>query len=635
MAPKFYMLDVNLKWLFFFNIQVIITIVLLRGSHTQVEFILIKKLYFVTKKVIIRGISMLNEVLEVNFFFSHVLVPLLVLVLYCTSFEYVLTPILLIPKGVNYVFVSRSWKYFSLFAVVSSLIFIVIFLVKKEQKLVFKNSIEKISGGDLFLLLLPLTPVVQYILHNQDILSPVGALYVFFTCALFSALYIFVIPASLGFVGSTRMLITLGLAFVYTILSMASLSHSFAWFQSGSLEIQWVFFGSVFLVTWLFYGLSDKKFLRYLIAVIFVTNSMMQLLPQDDRTSGISDPVAENRLVSLLGDRIPAVTTNIYLLVYDAYVSNETMLAYGIDNSSQEEYIKEQGFKLYPHTYSVGEHSVATMSRVLNVSTNLWRNDRKAVSGDGIVQNTLKGFGYKTYGLFQIAHFFLGIESTYDVSIPELSSSSSQNSSPDVLWRAILTGEFRFDAGFDLQPRDLYIENKQRIFKGISGDPVFIYMHSNSPGHTQNSGACLAYEIDRFEMRLADANIEMRQDINTIIENDPEAIIIVAGDHGPFLTRNCYYLEEEDDSSEISRLDIQDRFGTFLAIRWPTEEFVIYDDIIVLQDLFPAVFAYLFEDERLLELKVEPSTLSSIVTVRNGIIYGGINDGEPLFMTDK
>jgi hypothetical protein len=306
------------------------------------------------------------------------------------------------------------------------------------------------------------------------------------------------------------------------------------------------------------------------------------------------------------------------------------MLAHGIDNSSQEDYLEELSFELYPHTYSVANYSFGTMSRVLNASTEFFGDQRRGVSGDGIIQNTLRFFGYETYGLFSNDYFFRGKnDPTYDFSIPERSSS------PEILIRAILMGEFRFDVGFNIQPREQFVETKQSIFENVSGAPVFIYMHSSLPGHSQNSGACLSDETDRFNIRLTSANLEMQQDIKKIIDNDPESIIIVAGDHGPYLTKNCTRLKGVYEVSEISRLDIQDRFGTFLAIRWPTQDFEKYDDITVLQDLFPAVFAYLFNDERFLESKIEPSTISPIVTVRNGIIYGGIDDSEPLFVEGK
>jgi hypothetical protein len=128
----------------------------------------------------------------------------------------------------------------------------------------------------------------------------------------------------------------------------------------------------------------------------------------------------------------------------------------------------------------------------------------------------------------------------------------------------------------------------------------------------------------------------MRQDVERIIENDPDAVLIVAGDHGPYLTKNCVATGGSYDISEISRLDIQDRYGTFLAIRWPTGDSTEYDDIVVLQDVFPAIFAYLFQDTGLLEARVKPATLGEKTTsgaaVVDGVIEGGIHDGEPLFI---
>jgi len=129
----------------------------------------------------------------------------------------------------------------------------------------------------------------------------------------------------------------------------------------------------------------------------------------------------------------------------------------------------------------------------------------------------------------------------------------------------------------------------------------------------------------------------MRQDIEIILKNDPDSIIVIAGDHGPYLTKNCTDTKDFYQSSDIDRKDLQDRFGTFLAIRWPSEDFDLFDDISVIQDLFPVIFAYLYEDDTFLHLTVNPETLYSVsgVTVSNGIIQGGINDGEPLFLTEQ
>jgi hypothetical protein len=66
-----------------------------------------------------------------------------------------------------------------------------------------------------------------------------------------------------------------------------------------------------------------------------------------------------------------------------------------------------------------------------------------------------------------------------------------------------------------------------------------------------------------------------------------------------------------------------------------------YDDITVLQDLFPAIFAYLYKDPTILQSKLEPIIPKKIdnsisgASVANGIIQGGIDDGEPLFLSGR
>jgi hypothetical protein len=277
------------------------------------------------------------------------------------------------------------------------------------------------------------------------------------------------------------------------------------------------------------------------------------------------------------------------------------------------------------------------MSKVLNASTEFYGDQRRAVSGDGITQTILKDVGYRTYGLFFSDYMFSGYGESYDYSIPERSTPPYVQ-----LLKSIFIGEFRYNVekvGFNQASRDEFVAAKQRIFATLPEGRIFVYMHSDLPSHSQISGACLPDEVDLFEERLIRANVEMKQDVDLIVQNDPGALVIVAGDHGPFLTKNCRSTTGVYDISEISRLDIQDRYGTFLAIRWPTGDFEQYDDITVLQDLFPAVFAYLYQDRTILGSKIEPIIIApdaiSGASVNDGIIDGGINDGEPLFLSDK
>lgn len=573
----------------------------------------------------------MGKYLRVDFLFRNACVPLALLAVYCASFTY-LAP-LLIPASVNLVFASRLGKcllpVLALAAVVMSGV-----AIFRREGLRLKGRGEKISAGDLLLLLLPLTPVVQYIINNQESLSRLDALIVLVFFGLFSGFYILVIPVLLGRFGSTRILRGMSLAFVYTLISMAMLSSSFSWLEYGSMKVQLPYFVAVLAAAMLLLSLKGKRLLSLLIVANLLINSGVQVLSAGGEAGGTSDTGAEDRLGALVAGRSPATTANIYLMIYDSYVTNETMLAYGIDNQAQEDYLSEQGFVLYPHTYSVGAETIDSMSRVLNATSENLGQRRRTVAGDGAVHQALKSLGYTTYGIFPYDYMFRGVGSFYDVSVPQVNTPPYMH-----LITGVLMGEFRFDIGFEAQSYDQYAETKLNLLAGITEAPVFIYAHSALPGHSQNSGVCLANETALYAERLASANREMRQDIEMILRNDPGALIIVAGDHGPYLTKNCTVTDKAYEISEISRLDIQDRYGAFLAIRWPTEGYAQYDQIQVLQDVFPAVLAYLYDDQGILQLIVEPvienTRPTSGVTVTNGVIAGGMDDGEALFLSGR
>ena len=568
----------------------------------------------------------------------HGFVPLTVLALYLVSSSFFYS--WLLPeysKSVNAVFVDRAWKFVLAAAGVAYLIFIVKLRKTRGDRPALGDATEQVRPLDFILILLPLAPVVQYILNNQDVLSPLGSLYVLAVFAVFSVLFIAVIPTVLGAVGSTKTLMLLGVAFAFAITNMSSLSARQAWFQEGSLLIQLAVLGGVFAAGRLLYSNHvSRKFMYVFVVIFFVSGMVLQFGPGDSGKATPADIYRDNELAQLVGSRRPSSAPNIYLLVYESYVTNETMLAYGIDNSAQEEYLEQVGFRLYPHTYSIAGATISTMSRVLNACTEYYGHQRSGTSGAGAVQNLLKRFGYETYGIFSSDYMFRGIGSSYNFSFPMVVAVPSAQSP---LVAAILMGEFRFDVDleFDAPSRQDFLEEKASTFAHVPDAPRFIYVHDPFPGHSQNSGVCLPNETELYEAGLLEANRRMRQDVEALLNNDPTAIIIVAGDHGPYLTKNCTSTGRHYDMSEVSRLDIQDRYGTFLAIKWPDESFSRYDDITVLQDLFPAIFAYLFEDDGLLMAKVEPNTLEhsriSGAQVKNGIIYGGINDGEPLFLS--
>jgi hypothetical protein len=576
--------------------------------------------------------NLLKSVWNVKVMFLYLLVPMMALAFYCSGFAYFTSRFL--SKVISYFFTIDLLKLDLTLIGVVLLLFLVLLIRKGNTPTKIKFSLEKPETRHYFLLLLPLIPIVQYVITNQSILTGLDSIVVIAFFCLLTALLVLVFPSLTGNPSTARIVRIIGLAFILTLTSMPLLCTAFKWYQHGSFIIQLLFFTGILVITALLISLKNPWALNITVLSLFLFNTIFQVTIQLLSEKTLSKQTETNDLILSVAGKKPEKTPNVYLLVYDAYVSNETMQSHGIDNSQQEGFLRDMGFTFYPHTYSIGPDSLDSMSRVLNASTQFYGNPRKAVSGDGVVQGIFHSLGYQTAGVFPSDYFVLGIEPSYDYLFPKTPVHEGY-----FLSRAILEGEFRFDFGFDTQPNYIYLPAKQEVLQGLLGAPFFIYSHTNLPAHSQISGACRPNEVELYAERLAIANEEMKHDVEEVINYDPQAIIIVAGDHGPWLTKNCLGTLKNYDISQITRLDIQDRFGTFLAIKWPDQDYMHYDEITILQDIFPAVFAYMYQDSTILNAKIRtrilPADALNGVMVDNGIIIGGVNDGEPLFLSGQ
>jgi hypothetical protein len=312
---------------------------------------------------------------------------------------------------------------------------------------------------------------------------------------------------------------------------------------------------------------------------------------------------------------------DVYLLVYDGYASTAMLSRYGINNDSITHYLRENDFTSYEQAYSLFLASLGSMSSLLDMRAPA----EASIGGSNTGITFFKEQGYRT-NLILNSYLLKGPDRIVaDFVFPSMTFRSGLSA----LYRGIGGGEFKSEIVFQDSDRDEWVLAKRQVLAEKSSQPKMLYAHSAFPGHSQNSGRCLEDETHQYNMRLTIANEEIRGDVEAILSTDRDAIIVVAGDHGPFLTGDCYYMTRyrEDD---LSAQHLADRYSARLAIRWPDGAFAAYDKISTIQDVLFSIAAYLLQDASVLQYRPSSETFGY-----GGIPDGAVKDGVVMIGKDK
>lgn len=548
---------------------------------------------------------------------------------------YALVAARLIPEGVNQDFLSWSGPLLLLAGVAA----VVAERALGDRLLPRARMARRASGGlmpALALGILVVIPVVRYLLLNRQELGALPALAVLGAFAAAAAVLVGLVPWVLRRAVDPLALRvgTAGLLFV--LVSMASLSASRLWFDEGSLPVQ---LGVLILAVAALAALAaapgralPTAVTLYLAldvgAVVFAGVAPRATVDTDgaDVTTG----AWEQRATTDLWERRP----DVLMLVYESYGSPESLATLGFAVEDQIAFLEEEGFVVHDGTYTVAPRSLPSMSRVLDAATSIEPDEaveqRRRTAGDSVVARVLASQGYRTAGVFASDYFFGPLAPSYDLAFP----TSTAGGVP--LASGILRGEFRAEASYGTIDDEVYLAQKRRLLADPGEAPLFLYSHNTFPGHSQNSGRCLPNELELYAGDLARADAEMRADIEAI-GRERDAIVIVASDHGPYLTLNCNDVGMEYVDL-VDRLALQDRYGVLLAVRYP-EGLGPGPRPHVLQDVLASVVSVLAGDPWLWdERPIVATTLfpdrSAGVTIVDGIIRGGPDDGERFSLAD-
>ncbi len=539
----------------------------------------------------------------------------------------------ILPEGITVVFFERIYKVIGLVFIILIVIFIVLLIKDKNFK--FKKKFDLPNFKDLVLIFFPMSPIFGFIIINLEYLDFVGLLYVVGIPFVFSFIFSFILPSILSYFSSFKMLMISGLALSFTVLVMPSItenpnSHLF----NSQFLTQGIYLILSCVVMYLLY--SFNKTIAYTIVVVFMFTGVIGNFlnkPSKEESSELSNT---DRLKIFMSNEKNKITDtkNVYIMVYESYPNLETLEYYGYDNNKQINFLENNNFTINHGTYSQGSASIDSTSRLLDINGKISKHGRYYLSGNAFGLEIFKANGYKTISLFTSPYFFGSFPITWDEYYPKDDVSKIGGKT---ITKAIYEGRFRFDIFDDNYDYSEYLKFKNQYLSSKPQKPTLFYTHNGYPMHSNNTGKCLPDENQKYFERMDIANDEMINDVNTLKKNDPNSIIVLVGDHGPGLTKNCRELRDFEIST-IDKYDVQDRYGAFLAIHNPKEIANNVDNLQMIQDIFPSILTSITENKELFnELKVERKFFDRFnnriggVNILDGIIIGGKDDGKPLF----
>lgn len=308
---------------------------------------------------------------------------------------------------------------------------------------------------------------------------------------------------------------------------------------------------------------------------------------------------------------------NIYLMIYDSYTTEDAYRKiFDFDNTTHRQALENRKLKVLD---TFGNYRMTLQTAVAlflgthhYYSTETGFNDTQ--SGRpflaGVVHNpvlqTLKANGYALQYIHGL-DYFVNEQGMLDYMFPEKPSFSALRvfGTPLLKRKRRITLESQMEALYARLP----------LPPGDKGTPWFTFVHVNLPSHANliHDWRRLAAFEQTFREKTATANTHMLALIDRIRARDPEAVVIVLGDHGPHRYNKLAEaadvnaaLAEAGATHEIVALDL---FGIMIAIGSDG----LCDDHIYAGispvNLMRSLIACLAQDNALHEARVDDITL--------------------------
>jgi len=344
---------------------------------------------------------------------------------------------------------------------------------------------------------------------------------------------------------------------------------------------------------------------------------------------------------------------NVYLYFLEAYHSPYAMrLLYDHDSGPMVEYLRGKNFLVYDRVLSNSYNTLTSMTDTFtmrlfpsemargNMDVSLLLRQALGGSDANNLFRIFKDNGYHLTFITMDSHYY------FQVQGPNLDAADIDSSLVPPLvdlkpakfqrWTSMFSRKDQ--AGFQGTRAERV---RQAVERGRERGGPFMVIFQGGADHTTTSGT---YHGSRPEFEawkpeylksVAKGDAEIKEILEYLDEADPEALVVLIGDHGAYGYRSFFRKSMEPGDLELFRGQLtergvtldevaQDIFGTLLAIRLPGGARRDISRGLALNhvNLFRHIFAYLNDDPKILDTR-EPA-----LSVINKVVLG--RDNQPV-----
>ncbi|WP_291327113.1 sulfatase-like hydrolase/transferase [Desulfovibrio sp. UCD-KL4C] len=304
---------------------------------------------------------------------------------------------------------------------------------------------------------------------------------------------------------------------------------------------------------------------------------------------------------------------NVYILLLESFHSPDVLKEiYDIDSSALCSYLEKKSFTIYDNVYSNLTWTVATISNLI-WPRSLYDYNRDERSLQVTPSEILSTFKKNNYCL----NFFASelLENIFSEIFDNVSSNASnikfklnQLFAPILAQSSLLRKRLSVE---DIFEHKYYFEEMlsklQTVIINNKDRPQMSWIHfgANHSDIRVNWDKLESFEED-YRKLYSTAEKNFIKAVDTILKNDPQALIVAVGDHGARRFNHIECGESDDPNVTIEQrgyspsLISKDQCGVFLGIRWPVDHFS-KGEILSHVRIFDHIIAALSEDATHLE----------------------------------